>query len=597
LRAKYRGLRLGLSLVVTATAILTVALVSPGLANLPGSTFEGNDGNLTVTSAGKTDWSNAPNRVRGDDVPSGTTDNSFGQGTKEDDPNVSVVTGSIPPQKSDLTRFYVGSEFASGSNFLYLAWERSNVLGSANMDFEINQKTQPNLTTTGAKTLNRTAGDLLITFDFTNGGGNPVLGLLKWVTTGATSQCYSANALPCWGNRVNLSAAGFAEGQVNSGTVTDPIAGVSLAGGTFGEAAVNLTAAHVFPADTCEAFGSAFLKSRSSASFPAEVKDFVAPQPVTISNCGTIRIHKVTENGDASFGYTTTGGLTPSTFNLSNGGTQEYTGTVLPGNYSVTESTLPSGWTLKSLTCDTVSGSGTSATPSGATVDITMAPGGIVDCTYTNHINLSPRISTTLSANPVTVGTAVHDSATLTGATANAGGTVTYTVYTDSSCSQGAQPAGTVTVTNGVVPDSNPITFNSAGDFYWQAVYSGDANNSGATSDCTSEHLVVNKANPSIATAQNLLPNDNASLTGLATNAGGTITFNLYDPADATCSGAPAYTQTVNVNGNGLYSTTNTAFYATDEGTWRWQVTYSGDANNNGKTSACGVERFTIANS
>jgi hypothetical protein len=688
--------------VVGATALLTVALVSPGLANLPGSTFEGNDGNLVVNTAGNQDWSNAPNRVRGDDLASGSSDNSFGQGTKEDDPNVSVVTGSIPPQKSDLTRFYVGSEFASNSNFLYLAWERSNVLGSANMDFEINQKTQPNLTTTGPKTLVRTAGDILITFDF-GGSGTPVLGLLKWVTSGAASQCFSANAVPCWGNRVNLSAAGFAEGQVNSGTVTDPIANVSLPANTFGEAAVNLTAANVFPSTTCEAFGSAFLKSRSSASFPAEVKDFVAPQPVTISNCGTIRIHKVTENGDASFGYTTTGGLTPSTFNLSNGGTQEYKGTVLPGNYSVTESTLPSGWALKSLTCGTVSGSGTSATPSGATVNITMAPGGIVDCTYTNHTNLSPSISTTLSAdsitvggtvhdsatlagttasaggtvtytvytdtactlgarsagtvtvtngvvpdsdalafndagdfywqavysgdannngatsvctsehlvvnkvspsiattlsaNLVTVGTTVHDSASLTGATANAGGTVTYTVYTDSSCSQGAQPAGTVTVTNGVVPDSNPITFNSAGDFYWQAVYSGDANNEGATSVCTSEHLVVNKANPSIATAQNLLPNDNASLTGLATNAGGTITFNLYDPADATCSGAPAYTQTVNVNGNGLYSTTNTTFYAIDEGTWRWQVTYSGDANNEGSASACGVERFTIANS
>jgi hypothetical protein len=502
---------------------------------------------------------------------------------------------------------------------------------------------------------------------------------------------------------VNLSAAGFAEGQVNSGTVTDPIAGGNLPGLTFGEAAVNLTAAGVFPTGTCEAFGSAFLKSRSSASFPAEVKDFVAPQPVNISNCGTIIVRKKTENGDATFGYTTTGGLTPATFNLSNGGTRTYgPGTVLAGNYSVTESTIPAGWTLKDLTC-TASGSGTSATPSGATVTITMAGGGIVDCTYTNHINLSPTIATTLSdssvsvgdtvhdsatlsgatanaggtvtytvytddqctqnsrdagtktvtngtvpdsnslifdsagdfywqavysgdanntgatsvctsehlvvnkkhpsiattlsASSVSVGDMVHDSATLTGATANAGGTVTYTVYTDSSCSQGAQDAGTVTVTNGVVPDSNPLIFNSAGDFYWQAVYSGDANNSGDTSVCTSEHLVVNKANPSIATVQNLLPNDNASLTGLATNAGGTITFNLYDPVDATCSGAPAYTQTVNVNGNGLYSTTNTTFYATDEGTWRWQVTYSGDANNNGKTSACGVERFTIANS
>ena len=147
---------------------VTAALALPNLAsaNLAGSTFEGDDGNLIVNTAGNTDWSNAPNRVRGDDLPSGGTDNSFGQGTKEDDPNVTVVTGSIPPQKSNLTRFYVGSEFASNSNFLYLAWERSNVLGSANMDFEINKLAQPNLTTTGPKTLNRSPGDLLITFDF-----------------------------------------------------------------------------------------------------------------------------------------------------------------------------------------------------------------------------------------------------------------------------------------------------------------------------------------------------------------------------------------------------------------------------------------------
>src|SRR6266536_2240398 len=171
------------------------------------------------------------------------------------------------------------------------------------MDFEINQKTQPNLTTTGPKTLNRTAGDLLITFDFTNGGGNPVLGLLKWVTSGPSSQCFSRNALPCWGNRVNLSAAGFAE------------------------AAVNLTAAGVF-GSTCEAFASGFLKSRSSASFPAEVKDFVAPRPVSISNCGTITIPKTTENGDSTFDYTTTGALTPATFSLSNGGTRTYSDVV-----------------------------------------------------------------------------------------------------------------------------------------------------------------------------------------------------------------------------------------------------------------------------
>src|SRR5690242_13827748 len=55
-----------------ATAVLVIAMASPGRANLAGSSFEGNDGNLVVNTAGGTDWINAPNRVRGDDQPSGT---------------------------------------------------------------------------------------------------------------------------------------------------------------------------------------------------------------------------------------------------------------------------------------------------------------------------------------------------------------------------------------------------------------------------------------------------------------------------------------------------------------------------------------------
>ena len=63
----------------------------------------------------------------------------MGQGAKEDDPAPTVVNGSIPPSKDDLSRFYVNQEKADGNDFLYLAWERSNLLGSAHMDFEFNQ--------------------------------------------------------------------------------------------------------------------------------------------------------------------------------------------------------------------------------------------------------------------------------------------------------------------------------------------------------------------------------------------------------------------------------------------------------------------------
>ena len=194
------------------------------------------------------------------------------------------------------------------------------------------------------------------------------------------------------------------------------------------------------------------------------------------------------------------------------------------------------------------------------------------------------------------IGTTVTDSATLHSATADAGGTVTYTVYTNNTCTNVFADAGTKTVTNGVVPDSDGVTFNDAGTFYWQAAYSGDANNDPATSACLSEIVVVNPNEPAMTTAQNLRPNDNATITGATDDAAGTITFDLFAPADVTCAGVPAFTQTVNVSGNGTYSTTNTSFIASDEGTWRWLVSYSGDSNNVPATSACGVEHFTIAN-
>jgi hypothetical protein len=579
-----------------ASAVAAVAgalVIAPSWANVSPSTFESNDGNLIVNNT--KDWANVADVATGVDKPSGKTDNSFGQGTKENDVTPTIVTGSIPPNKNDLTRFYEADEQVVAPldgnklhTFLYLAWERLVNIGSANMDFEINQFPTTGFTanTTGQITLNRTAGDLLIGYEF-SGSGNPTLTLQTW--TGSV-----------WGPSTTLGS-NIADGAVNTVSVLDPLQDpdATLGIGLFGEAAIDLTAAGVFPSDKCVHFGSAFVKSATSGSTQQdELKDFIAPVSIDVSNCGSITIRKVTQNGDSSFGYTTTGALDPSTFSLSNGGSKTYD-SLNPGTYSVTENLtqaqIAADWTLVSIDC-TPSGSGTSAVVSGATANITLGGGGSVDCTYTNHTKLSPTISTLLSSDSVEVGGTVHDSSTLSGATATAGGTVTYTVYTDSACSSGAQSAGTKTVTNGVVPDSDPITFNTAGDYYWQAVYSGDADNNGATSTCTEEHLVVNKKSPSASTLQNLLPNDTFTLSD-GFNATGNVTFSLYPPSNATCQGIAAYTQTVSLASDGTATTTNSSFYASAEGTWRWVVTYTGDSNNNGVTLACGTERFTIANS
>jgi uncharacterized repeat protein (TIGR01451 family) len=385
---------------VVAFAVFGVVFVASSGASLSTSPFEGGDGNMVVDTPGNTDWESLSPPVLRTlvDVPSGQSDNSFTGGSHEDDPNVTIAQGSIPPNKNDLTRAYAASEKVSGETFLYLAWERQpNPNGSANIDFELDQNASPgDFTQPGDLTINRTEGDILITYDF-GGSGTPDLGLLTWLTPGhghSNSDCQASGAtLPCWGNRIDLNPSSNppAEAGVNASSIDEVFAGGQLDAGTFGETKIDLSAIPgLFTPDTCTEFGSMFVKSRSSgSSIDAELKDFIGPAPIQVSNCAT------------------------------------------------------------------------------------------------------PSISTALSSSAGNVGLKVHDSATLAGATADAGGTVTYSVYSDSACTHKVADGGTVDVTNGSVPNSSDVTFNTPGTYYWQASYSGDKHNDAAVSTCTDEQLLV----------------------------------------------------------------------------------------------------------
>jgi len=190
----------------------------------------------------------------------------------------------------------------------------------------------------------------------------------------------------------------------------------------------------------------------------------------------------------------------------------------------------------------------------------------------------------------VTLGTAVHDTSTLHNATANAGGTVHYQVFTNATCDSLLSDAGTKAVTNGSVGDSNPITFSQAGTYYWQADYSGDANNEAASSACNLETVTVSQNIPAISTTASASVvvggniSDTAHLSG-GFNPTGTITFNLYGPDDATCSGPTAFSASVPVSGNGDYVSGN--FQTAAAGTYRWTASYSGDANNATVSEGC----------
>ncbi|MGH2526847.1 MAG: prealbumin-like fold domain-containing protein, partial [Actinomycetota bacterium] len=96
-------------------------------------------------------------------------------------------------------------------------------------------------------------------------------------------------------------------------------------------------------------------------------------------------IEKVAVGGDATFDYTSTGGLSPASFPIATSGgngSQSFTN-IAPGSYTVTESALPAGWDFTSLQCVDEDGN---SSANGMTSNIVLAAGETATCTYTNTL-------------------------------------------------------------------------------------------------------------------------------------------------------------------------------------------------------------------
>ena len=98
-------------------------------------------------------------------------------------------------------------------------------------------------------------------------------------------------------------------------TICDDSAKVKLVGSIadntlFGELAIDLQAAGIFQAGTCESFSSAYLKSRSSDSFTAALKDFIAPAPLNLASCGAIKVTKTRKHAADGAGQHPQAGVT-----------------------------------------------------------------------------------------------------------------------------------------------------------------------------------------------------------------------------------------------------------------------------------------------
>jgi hypothetical protein len=246
----------------------------------------------------------------------------------------------------------------------------------------------------------------------------------------------------------------------------------------------------------------------------------------------------------------------------------------------------------------------------------THATGACNDANETSVVNkTSPTLSTTAKATARLLGAGeaavIHDAATLTGLTSDAGGTVTFHAYgpNDASCSGTAAftstvPLGTVTA-GSASPTSASYTPTQAGTYRWTASYGGDAKNNGGSGPCNApnESSVVDQASTTTTTARATatLPDDavitdSAQLSGTTTGATGDIVFRLYGPdstpgtptcIDAGLGANLVYTSSgFAVNGGGTYG--NASYTATRSGTYFWIASYSGDANNAAVSGTCG---------
>ena len=203
----------------------------------------------------------------------------------------------------------------------------------------------------------------------------------------------------------------------------------------------------------------------------------------------------------------------------------------------------------------------------------------------------SPTLSTTPIPATVALGTTavtLKDTADLEGGF-HPTGTITFTLH------QGSTLLDTETVTvtgNGTYTTPTgftlPTTGTVTGTYQWDATYNGDANNSTVSdTGAANERVTVSAASPTLVTAPDpktvtlgtraVTLKDRADLEG-GFHPTGSITFTLHQ------GGALVDTETVTVTGNGTY-TTPTGFAlpttGTVAGTYQWDATYNGDANNN----------------
>jgi hypothetical protein len=514
--------------VVAGTAVFAAAAF--GVLTGSPSKFESDDGNMVVNTTGNNDWASV-NFIHVSDVFNSTSDDSFTPGQKQDT-TCPDTTGHKNPGKDDFTDVASFDEknTTTGDTFLYGATIRFTANGNASENVELKQSStlcpgQP----TGGVT-QRTPGDKLIAIDYLNGGTNVQFHVLTWIdgSDPANPTCFVGNDQPqCWGANVETLAANEAEGQASQAAITaanNPISNQNLVAGQFAEFGVNLSAAGIVPANSCQSFPQTVWESRSSgSSFVSSTKD-IAVENHTIGNCTSsvsTNPQKSTDNSTftdlANNGSISSGTYVRDQATVTVTGTNEWRGNVDFYLCSSTTSTLtscdPAGSNATHIGAQKPVGLGGTSPPGAtATSDSTQVSTAGSYCwaakfTSTSPTGLANASSTTGECFTVTAPTSIatnpwfypQDRATISASsggnlagsvsfklfdslancTANTSAGLLYTESPDKSVS-GPSPQ-TVDTSN----TSYRVTSSTANNLYWRVTYtSTNSNQTDSSSVC-----------------------------------------------------------------------------------------------------------------
>jgi hypothetical protein len=192
-----------------------------------------------------------------------------------DDPNdYEWKTGSVP-QKDDIQNGLIYFSIDGfGNQWFGVAGDRRSINGDSYIDFEFLQntlaRTTDNKFVSDGPDGGRTVGDLLLTIELTKGGAQASFFAQQWQSDGVGGFTYVDIPFP--------PGAAFVAANVDSEVVTTYDAfGESFYGiNQFGEAAINLNA--VIPSlNECFGVATVFIRTKSSQSPSAELKDFIEP--------------------------------------------------------------------------------------------------------------------------------------------------------------------------------------------------------------------------------------------------------------------------------------------------------------------------------